>query len=664
MNHKARMLAAFRGEQVDRLPYVPRLDLWYLANHTCGTLPAQHAGRAMNEIARAEGWALYFRFADDQLDPAVQPMYLHRGIGLFGSRDTVYDLVISNKVEVKVKHEGPLMRVEYHTPLGMVSTTVHYDLEAQRLGTTIPTIMEPLIKSVDDYEAAGCLYEHLDLKLNPERFNRWSAEEMRDDGVAISMGLFGASPVHEIQRDLIDSTQFFFHYKDHHDKVQRLASQMEPLFERMLAIQCDSPAEVVFWGANYDDMITYPPYFEREFSPWLRKVSTALEARGKLLMCHTDGENEGLMDLIRDSGMHIAESVCPAPMTKLSLAEHYRRWSPKLTLFGGVPSTVVLPETSEADFEAYLDELFRAVAPGTRYLVGVADQVPPGAIFSRLQRIGERVEREGALPLKAGAFRPMPAGATAAAPAAGAATGAAAGAAAGATATGAAAGAAAGAAGAASEAGDEIYAQVRQDVSKGKHLAIKEHVAELLAQGVSARDILDKGLIAEIDVVGKRMASGEAFIPEVLLAARAMSAAVSVLEPHLAASGNQQRGRVLIGTVKGDMHDIGKNLVVTMLRGVGFEVIDLGVNVARDTFCDAVAEHRPDVIGLSALLTTTMMEMPAILRELDARGLRAGCKVFVGGAPVSDKFARQIGADGFAEDAVQAVNEAKRLLAA
>lgn len=649
MNHKSRMLAAFRGEPIDRLPYVPRLDLWYLANRTCGTLPSQHAGRAMNEIARAEGWALYFRFADDQLDPAIQPMYLHRGIGLFGSRDTVYDLVFSSRIEIRVVHAGPRMRVEYHTPRGMVSTTVHYDLEAQRLGTTIPTIVEPLIKSVDDYEAAGCLYENLDLKLNAGRYDRWSAEEIRDDGVAVSMGPSGTSPVHEIQRDLVDSTQFFFHYTDHHDRLQRLAAQMTPLYERMLEIQCASPAEVVLWGANYDDMITYPPYFEREIAPWLRKVSSALEASGKLLLCHTDGENEGLMDLIADSGMHIAESICPAPMTKLGMAEYYRRWSPKLTLFGGVPSTVVLPETSDADFEAYLDELFRAVAPGSRYLVGIADQVPPGAIFSRLQRIGERVEREGSLPLKAGVFRPLPTAATSAAPTAGEAVDGAE------AATGAATGA---------PATDETFAQVRQDVSRGRHLAIREHVGELLAQGVPARDILDRGLIAEIDVVGRRMANGEAFIPEVLLAARAMSAAVGVLEPHLAASGANQRGRVLIGTVQGDMHDIGKNLVVTMLRGVGFDVIDLGVNVARDRFCEAVAEHRPDVIGLSALLTTTMMEMPAILRELEARGLRAGLKVFVGGAPVSEKFARQIGADGFAPDAVQAVNEAKRLMAA
>ena len=134
--HKSRMLAAFRGEEVDTLPYVPRLDLWYLANSTCGTLPKQHAGRAMNEIARAEGWALYFRFADDQLDPAVQPMYLHRGIGLYGSRDTLYDFVFPPQMEIRVQRTGGRQRVEYHTPLGMVSATVHYDLEAQKLGTT------------------------------------------------------------------------------------------------------------------------------------------------------------------------------------------------------------------------------------------------------------------------------------------------------------------------------------------------------------------------------------------------------------------------------------------------------------------------------------------------------------------------------------------------
>jgi len=344
------------------------------------------------------------------------------------------------------------------------------------------------------------------------------------------------------------------------------------------------------------------------------------------------------MDLIRDSGMHIAESICPAPMTRITLAEYYRRWSGHLTLCGGIPSTIVLPETSEADFEAYMDELFKAVAPGKRMVVGIADQVPPNAVFSRLQRIGERVAREGRLPLAAGAFRP---GAAAAAPLPSPAAGE-----------------------SAQAPGDDTFAQIRQDVTKGKHLDIKVHVQALLDRGVKAEAILDRGLIAAISAVGKRMASGEAFIPEVLLAARAMTSAVAVLEPHLAAGGEANRGKVLIGTVKGDMHDIGKNLVVTMLRGVGFDVRDLGVDVSREKFCQAVAEFNPDVLGLSALLTTTMMEMGEVIRCLDERKLRGHCKVMVGGAPLSQDFARRIGADGFAPDAVESVALVKALVAA
>jgi 5-methyltetrahydrofolate--homocysteine methyltransferase len=275
------------------------------------------------------------------------------------------------------------------------------------------------------------------------------------------------------------------------------------------------------------------------------------------------------------------------------------------------------------------------VAPGNRLVVGVADEVPPKAIFARLQRIGERIAREGALPLKAGAARTLEtvpgATATAAAPAAGEA--------------------------------DDAFAQVRHDVFKGRHVDIKTHVQELLDRNVRAADILEHGLIAAITVVGNRMAAGDAFIPEVLLAARAMTAAVKMLEPHLAASGDQQRGRVLVGTVHGDMHDIGKNLVVTMLRGVGFEVRDLGVSVSRDRFCEEVVAFAPDVLGLSALLTTTMVEMGEIIKALDAKGLRGRCRVIVGGAPVSEQFAAKIGADGYGANAVEAVRLAKRFVA-
>jgi methanogenic corrinoid protein MtbC1 len=469
-----------------------------------------------------------------------------------------------------------------------------------------------------------------------ERFERWSDDDMRQDGQPVAIGSFDASPFHWMQRDLSDPTQFFIHYRDHYAEMSGLAERIGALLDKVLTVLKQSPAEVVWWGANFDDMLTYPPYFEKEIQPWIRKTAETLGAAGKLVLVHTDGENTGLMDLIRDSGAHVAESITPAPLTRLPFSEYYRRWSPHLTLFGGIPSTMLLPGTSEADFEAHVDGFFRAIAPGARMVVGVADEVPPEAVFSRLQRLGERLEREGRLPIEAGAFRPAPAAVAAAKPAE-----------------------------PPTEAAnaDQTFAAVHEAVITGKHVAIKEHVQALLDRGVDASAILDQGLIAAITVVGNRMAAGTAFIPHVLLAARAMAAGMSVLEPHLMAGGGRMRGRILIGTVAGDMHDIGKNLVATLLRGEGFEIRDLGINVSRQTFCDEVAAFRPHVVGLSALLTTTMMEMQAVIGALDERQLRTHRKVIVGGAPVSEPFARQIGADGYAANAVEAVQLAKRLIA-
>jgi methylmalonyl-CoA mutase cobalamin-binding domain/chain len=636
ITHRARILAAFRGEQVDVLPYVPRIDLWYLANKVAGTLPPQHTHRTQNEISRAEGWALHHKYAYSMVGETVDNGLLHRGIGIYQIRDALVDFVWPEALEVRVSKEGELTTVEYRTPVGMVSCTMKYGDSMERLGISIPHNTSHLIKRPEDYGPACWLFEHLDVVPNYARFQRWAAEEMGEDGVPVAVAFHGASPMQQIQRDLIDATQFFFHYKDHAARLRALAERMEPLYDKILRYSAASPADVIMWGVNFDDMLTYPPYFQQEIQPWIRKAAEALGAKGKMVMCHTDGENRGLMDLIRDSGMHIAESICPAPMTSVSLAEHYRHWSGSLTLMGGIPSTTVLPETSHADFEAFMDELFRAVAPGTRMVAGIADQVPPNAVFSRLQRIGERIEREGRLPLAAGGFRPAPAHA-AATTAHAAAT---------------------------APRDDKLFAQVTQDVLDGDQQAVAVHALALIEQGIPAGEILDRGLIAAMDVIGRQFASGEAFIPEVLLSARAMNKAVEALGPHLARSGDQQRGRILIGTVSGDMHDIGKNMVVTMLKGVGFEVKDLGVNVSRETFVKEVSAFQPDILGLSALLTTTMIEMREVIAALDEHRQRGRCKVMVGGAPVSEAFAKEIGADGWAGDAMGAVATAKRLLAA
>jgi 5-methyltetrahydrofolate--homocysteine methyltransferase len=200
-------------------------------------------------------------------------------------------------------------------------------------------------------------------------------------------------------------------------------------------------------------------------------------------------------------------------------------------------------------------------------------------------------------------------------------------------------------------------------LSQGKMDGIEKLVQEALEMGESAESILRGGLIPAMDRIGIKFKSGEIYIPEVLIAARAMHAGMTVLKPILSKSTTNLSKKVVIGTVKGDLHDIGKNLVVMMLEGGGFEVIDLGTDISADKFIEAIQKHQPQVVGMSALLTTTIKEMKNILQAIEKAGLRKKVKTIVGGAPVNEKFAKEIGADGYAPDAASAVDIVKSLLA-
>jgi 5-methyltetrahydrofolate--homocysteine methyltransferase len=202
-------------------------------------------------------------------------------------------------------------------------------------------------------------------------------------------------------------------------------------------------------------------------------------------------------------------------------------------------------------------------------------------------------------------------------------------------------------------------AQLLEQGQSQKVLALTQ---QLVDSGLSPQTILNDGLIAGMAVVGEKMRNGEMYLPEVLQSAVAMKASLMILKPHLAREGAKSRGKVLIGTVKGDMHDIGKNLVGIMLQGAGYEIVDLGLNVEPQKFIAAITEHAPEIIGLSAMLTTTMLNMKAIIEAVVAAGLRSQVKIIIGGAPVSQKFADEIGADGYARDAVLAVDKVKQLI--
>ncbi len=198
-------------------------------------------------------------------------------------------------------------------------------------------------------------------------------------------------------------------------------------------------------------------------------------------------------------------------------------------------------------------------------------------------------------------------------------------------------------------------------VIKGDQSTAVEITKSALEEGTAAKNVLEEGLIAGMDVVGARFKKNEVYIPEVLIAARAMKMAMEILEPELVKAGVKPVGRFLIGTVQGDLHDIGKNLVAMMLKGAGFEVIDLGVDVGPEKFVEQVKTQGVHVVGLSALLTTTMPGMEKTIRALKEAGVSA--KIMIGGAPVTQGYADKIGADGYAADAASAVDMVKSLVA-
>ena len=205
-----------------------------------------------------------------------------------------------------------------------------------------------------------------------------------------------------------------------------------------------------------------------------------------------------------------------------------------------------------------------------------------------------------------------------------------------------------------------ILEKLQKSVIEGDAPDVQALVEQAMAEGTPPDQILNEGLIAGMSEVGRLFEAGEFFVPEMLIAARAMKGGLELLRPHLAEANIKAIGKVVLGTVQGDLHDIGKNLVGMMLEGAGFEVIDLGADVSSQKFVDAVREHQPQLVGCSALLTTTMPKMKDVIQALQAAGLRSKVQVMIGGAPVTEKYAVEIGADIFAPDASLAATRARQ----
>ena len=208
----------------------------------------------------------------------------------------------------------------------------------------------------------------------------------------------------------------------------------------------------------------------------------------------------------------------------------------------------------------------------------------------------------------------------------------------------------------------DTLTNLREELAKGDVDAVKENVKKALKEGIEPEKILNDGLLSAMNEIGEKFSKNEVFVPEVLIAARAMNGGMEVLKPKLIETGVKSRGKVVLGTVKGDLHDIGKNLVRMMMEGAGFEVEDLGTDVSSEEFVAKVKELKPEILAMSALLTTTMVNMKEVIEKIKEEGLDEELYIMVGGAPITDDFASEIGADAYAKDAAEAARKARQTI--
>ena len=388
--HRQRMLAAAGGGPVDRVPWAPRMDLWAIALQARGTLPPGFEGLDTAGIADRFGVACHAVTCDRTIGAPREDQML-RGLGLTNHPDYPFRVQMSG-VDVSFEHDGALQTALFRTPRGEVRTRLRTTDEMRRNGISLPFVDSYAIRSADDLDAIGWLFEHVEVVPAPQQYRRFSAR-IGDRGLAVAAGPVAASPMHLVLHELVAMDQFFYLYADEREGLKTLARRMEPVFEAMLAAELATDSEVIFWGGNYDQDLTWPPFFEEEIAPWLRRASDRAHAAGKLLLTHCDGENRALLPLYPQCRFDIAESLCPAPMTQLSLRELREGFGPGVTVWGGVPSVALLEGSLRgAAFDRWLADLATEIErEPRRIIVGVSDNVPPDASLERFARIGEAV---------------------------------------------------------------------------------------------------------------------------------------------------------------------------------------------------------------------------------------------------------------------------------
>lgn len=385
MTNRERLLAILAGQSPDAIPWIPRMEIWYEAHRRRGTLPAKYQGRSLRQIER------------------------DLGMGTPARSGQVYRSELRG-VETHVRIDGYDTITDYHTPAGTVSTRQRSSPVLEQGGISHRLEVEHLIKRPADYAVVEYLVEHTELVPTYEAYRAYE-QEIGEDG--LPMVSIGVDPMYQIIQEYIGYNDAFYHLHDYPDLVSHLLGVLNEHAQGMQRIVLDSPAKLFLHGQHFDSVITPPPLFATYMVPYYRPFAERLNERGKLLACHADADTSLLLKLIKEAGFNMAECFVTAPMVPVTLSQARQVFGTDVIIWGGIPSVMLCDPVGDEAFERYMHDLFRIIAPGDAFILGVADNVMAEARLDRIERIGEMVDRYGHYPIRVEgrsgypAFHPM-----------------------------------------------------------------------------------------------------------------------------------------------------------------------------------------------------------------------------------------------------------------
>lgn len=372
MTNRERLLAIMAGQSPDRIPWIPRLLIWHTAHTKLGTLPERFRDLSLRQIER------------------------DLGMGTPAREGRVFTAEQTGSVDVESRREGESTLTTYRTPVGEVTTRHRSTAELDAVGIGGLEV-EHMIKGPEDYAVVEYMAEHTSYTATPDDYLRYE-EEIGDDGYPLVAA--GDCPFHHFLQKLAGYETGYLHLVDYPDRVEHLLRRMEEVErERQWPLIASSPARLILHGVHFDSSLTPPPMFAQHITPYYRDLSDLLHGRDKVLCMHADNDSRLILGHIQGAGFDMAETFTTDPLVSCTLEEAREAWGSRVIIWGGVPSVLLERAYGEAEFEAYMRRIFRAVAPGDAFILGVADNIMPDAILGRLERIGEMVAAWGDYPI-------------------------------------------------------------------------------------------------------------------------------------------------------------------------------------------------------------------------------------------------------------------------